>query len=163
MEFTEISDVLEAKGIENIHVEESNIITNPQEFLDAIEEMKFKRIRINVDGILLCDYNFAVEMVSRGVRIFQVKFMHIIPKKHDEFAGPGSFKLLMKAIAEVNCVSVDLDIPIIFQFILDFDEPEYLVDAVEELSALYPSQFKIEGEHAQKAIDLAISKGIWAE
>ena len=169
MEFVNIDaeQIYEAEGAENIQVQESSILAAPQEFLDALEELKFKRIKIKVDGLLLSDYNFSIEMIKRGARIYVVEFHHIIPKKHDELAGPESFKLLMKAIAEVYTASKDIDIPVIFQFVLDCSEPEYLKQAVEELSEMYPSQFEIIGNvtsmELKKAVDFAISKGIWIE
>ncbi len=165
-----ISELTSAKeaGFENIIVHEEEIAqSNLADFYRQIELLQFRRIKMRSNGVLLCDYKTASDLIGRGVRIFDVVFHHKEASKHDNIAGSNAYKTILQAIATAYQVSVDIDIPIIFQFTLKFDETQKLADAVTELAELYPSHFRIEGEapvdDLRAAVEAGNKQGIWVE
>lgn len=165
-----MSELVSAKeaGFENIIVHEEELAqTNLAEFYRQIELLQFRRIKMRSNGVLLCDYKTASDLIGRGVRIFDVVFHHKEASKHDTIAGSNAYKTILQAISTAYQVSVDIDIPIIFQFTLKFDETQKLADAVTELSELYPSHFRIECEapvdDLRAAVEAGNKQGIWVE
>lgn len=156
-------------GESNIHIDENCVAScNLTEFLDTLDILQFKRIKLKVNGLLMSDYDMASKLISRGVRIFEIVFLHSDPQEHDEKAGRNSFKLLLGSIHNAYQASMDLDIPVICQFTLRFDDPAQWKIAIEELADLYPSHFRIEGpiidaEHAREAVHKGNEKGVWVE
>lgn len=156
------------EGIENIQIDENRLIsTNLGEFYQILEEAQFRRIKMQVSGLLLSDYNIAVELIRRGVRIFEAEFNHHDHEKHDELAGKGSYKLILQAIASAYQASIYIDVPAIFHFTLNFDETYELAEGIRVLSGLNPTHFRIVGyapvEHLRAAIRAGNENSRWVE
>ncbi len=160
-------ETAKTNGAKSVVFSEDDLVQNANfaRVLDTLEELQFKRIKMNVSGLLLSDYSAAAELVKRGVRIFEIRFFGAGPIEHDAICGKDTFKLLAKAIAEVYTAAIDIDVPVILQFVLCFSEN--LREGVEQLCEMYPSQIRIEASASEleikEAIKAGMERGIWVE